>query len=176
MHQFFDLHLKLFLDVKKCIENPCTFFFYKKTFDLAYNNKIWIWILVWKNFLAMILSYSNLLASYFIFSIALVDIIAHLFMVVNCCVMVNNHNWKRWSQTEHVFCKRGWWGSLLGKKCSWTNNKRHIVSHVKKSARHRLAILSLFVLLWLVRWESPPSNWLRATRKPDVLVLSEIHG
>jgi len=24
--------------------------------------------------------------------------------------------------------------------------------------------------------ESPPSNLLRATRKPDVLVLSEIHG
>jgi len=24
------------------------------------------------------------------------------------------------------FCKRGWLGSLLGKKCSWTNNKRYI--------------------------------------------------
>jgi hypothetical protein len=30
MHQFFDLHLKLFLDVKKCIENPAHSFFYKK--------------------------------------------------------------------------------------------------------------------------------------------------
>jgi len=23
------------------------------------------------------------------------------------------------------FCKRGWWGSLLWKKRSWTDNKRH---------------------------------------------------
>jgi len=47
----------------------------------------------------------------------------------------------------------------------------------KKSARHWLAILfvlSRFALIGLL--ESPPSNLLRATRKPDVLVLSEIRG
>jgi len=31
-------------------------------------------------------------------------------------------------------------------------------------------------LLMIGSLESPPSNLLRATRKPDVLVLSEIHG
>jgi hypothetical protein len=29
---------------------------------------------------------------------------------------------------------------------------------------------------WIDSFESPPSNWLRATRKPDVLVLSDIRG
>ena len=32
------------------------------------------------------------------------------------------------------------------------------------------------VMLTIRSLESPPSNLLRATRKPDVLVLSEIHG
>ena len=34
-----------------------------------------------------------------------------------------------------------------------------------------LIVVALFASL-----ESPPSNLLKATRKPDVLVLSEIHG
>jgi len=34
---------------------------------------------------------------------------------------------------------------------------------------------SVMRLLESVRWESPPSNLVKATRKPDVLVLSEIH-
>jgi hypothetical protein len=52
-----------------------------------------------------------------------------------------------------------------------------IVARQKKSARRRLAILSFVVLLELIgSLESPPSNLLRATRKPDILVLSEIRG
>jgi hypothetical protein len=53
-----------------------------------------------------------------------------------------------------------------------------ILSHVKKSARHRLGdfIFVTFRLLEFGSLESPPSNSLRATRKPDVLVLSEICG
>jgi hypothetical protein len=40
-------------------------------------------------------------------------------------------------------------------------------------ARHRLVIF----IRWLIcSWESPPSNLLKATRKPDVLALSEIRG
>jgi hypothetical protein len=33
----------------------------------------------------------------------------------------------------------------------------------------------MFDLILIGSLESPPSNLLRATRKPDVLVLSEIH-
>jgi hypothetical protein len=43
----------------------------------------------------------------------------------------------------------------------------------QKSARRRLAIF--FVVALFDSLESPPSNLLKATRKPDVLVLSEIH-
>jgi hypothetical protein len=35
---------------------------------------------------------------------------------------------------------------------------------------------SLCGLIWFGSLESPPSNLLKATRKPDVLVLSEIRG
>ena len=49
---------------------------------------------------------------------------------------------------------------------------RHSVAR-QKSARHQLVIFCLsFDLIGSL--ESPPSNLLRATRKPDVLVLSEI--
>jgi len=45
-----------------------------------------------------------------------------------------------------------------------------------ESTRHR-AWRFLFMRFALIgSLESPPSNLLRATRKPDVLVLSEIHG
>jgi hypothetical protein len=55
--------------------------------------------------------------------------------------------------------------------------------HCKASiARHKIRaasagdffLSSRFALIGSL--ESPPSNLLRATRKPDVLVLSEIHG
>jgi hypothetical protein len=49
------------------------------------------------------------------------------------------------------------------------------LSHVIKSARRRLAIF-FFVVALFDSLESPPSNLLKATRKPDVLVLSEIRG
>ena len=52
-----------------------------------------------------------------------------------------------------------------------------VVARLKNPRGVGLAILSLFVLLELIgSLESPPSNLLRATRKPDILVLSEIHG
>jgi hypothetical protein len=41
-----------------------------------------------------------------------------------------------------------------------------ILSHVKKSARRRLAILSLLRFALISSLESPPSNLLKATRKP----------
>jgi hypothetical protein len=41
-------------------------------------------------------------------------------------------------------------------------------------ARRWLAIFSVMHLL--CSWESPPSNLLKATRKPDVMVLLEIRG
>ena len=53
-----------------------------------------------------------------------------------------------------------------------------LVARQKSSARHRLGDFSLSrcCLLEFGSLESPPSNSLRATRKPDVLVLSEICG
>ncbi|KAJ6881197.1 hypothetical protein NC651_027912 [Populus alba x Populus x berolinensis] len=55
--------------------------------------------------------------------------------------------------------------------------RRSVAPPKKSSARHRLAIyFSLLRELDSVRWESPPSNLLKATRKPDGLVLSEIAG
>jgi len=49
------------------------------------------------------------------------------------------------------------------------------VARHQKSARRRLAIFSVMFDLNLIgSLESPPSNLLKATRKPDVLVLSEI--
>ena len=51
------------------------------------------------------------------------------------------------------------------------------MSHPKNN--QRAASAGDFSLLRLIEFgslESPPSNWLRATRKPDVLVSSEIRG
>jgi len=68
----------------------------------------------------------------------------------------------------------GWLLELLPLMCS---NHQWTVSHVQKSARRPLAIFRLlFALILIGSLESPPSNSLKATRKPDVLVLSEICG
>jgi hypothetical protein len=73
-----------------------------------------------------------------------------------------------------------------------TSNTQSLVQYCQKQylpqwSRHSVARqkiraasagdLSFVVLLELIgSLESPPSNLLRATRKPDILVLSEIRG
>jgi len=53
--------------------------------------------------------------------------------------------------------------------------KSDYICHTSKNQRGiDLAIFRCVDLIGLL--ESPPSNLLKATRKPDVLVLSEIHG
>jgi hypothetical protein len=54
---------------------------------------------------------------------------------------------------------------------------KHLVARQKiRAASAGDFIFVMFGLLEFGSLESPPSNSLRATRKPDVLVLSEICG
>ena len=53
----------------------------------------------------------------------------------------------------------------------------NVMSVARQKIRAASADDFLFLRFALIgSLESPPSNLLRATRKPDILVLSEIHG
>jgi len=52
----------------------------------------------------------------------------------------------------------------------------HLICRTSKIRAASAGDFSLLCFDLIGSLESPPSNLLRATRKPDVLVLSEIHG
>jgi len=52
-------------------------------------------------------------------------------MVVSCCVILNNIEWKRLSQNRTCSCSKGLYGFFSGKKRSETGGKRHVETSYK---------------------------------------------
>ena len=46
------------------------------------------------------------------------------FLVVSCYVLLNNHDWKRWSYNMTCMYMMGWRGSLSRKRCQGTSVRR----------------------------------------------------
>lgn len=48
------------------------------------------------------------------------------FLVVSCYVLLNNHDWKRWSYNMTCMYMMGWRGSLSRKRRQGTSVRRHV--------------------------------------------------